>query len=99
MVTGTDLQHRDPAEVAADLGLDRGQERAILPWRRDVRRPPRPRPDPKPTDDGPPAVQQRDTRAAVVPDEQTARADQHSHHPRLPRRVDGMVDGMTAGPP
>jgi len=41
VVTGTDLQHRDPVEVAADLGLDRGQERAILPWRRDVRRPPR----------------------------------------------------------
>ena len=48
----------------------------------------------KPPDDGPPAVQQRDTRAAVVPDRQTAPADQHSHHPRLPRRV----DGKTAGP-
>jgi DNA-directed RNA polymerase specialized sigma24 family protein len=29
VVTGTDVQHRDPAEVAGDLGLDRGQERAI----------------------------------------------------------------------
>ena len=29
VVTGTDVQHRDPAEVASDLGLDRGQERAI----------------------------------------------------------------------
>jgi RNA polymerase sigma-70 factor (ECF subfamily) len=29
VVTGTDLHHRDPADVAADRGLARGQERAI----------------------------------------------------------------------
>jgi DNA-directed RNA polymerase specialized sigma24 family protein len=29
VVIGTDVQHRDPVEVAGDLGLDRGQERAI----------------------------------------------------------------------
>jgi DNA-directed RNA polymerase specialized sigma24 family protein len=29
VVTGTDVRRRDPAEVAAGLGLDRGQERVI----------------------------------------------------------------------
>jgi len=29
VVTRTDVQHRDPVEVAPDLGLGRGQERAI----------------------------------------------------------------------
>jgi RNA polymerase sigma-70 factor, ECF subfamily len=29
VVTETDLLHRDPADVAANLGLDPGQERAI----------------------------------------------------------------------
>jgi RNA polymerase sigma-70 factor (ECF subfamily) len=29
VVTGADVRHRDPAEVAADLGLSREQERAI----------------------------------------------------------------------